>query len=42
MKFLLILLGACAFIVYSLLRPKQVAQSETQAQDARDGSCGYC
>lgn len=42
MRFLLILLGASAFIVFDLLKPKQVVPTQTQTQDARDGTCGYC
>ena len=44
MKIFLVLLGACAFIVYKLLKPKQVVpvQPQTRTQDARDGTCGYC
>ena len=29
-------------MLFDLLKPKQVVQSETQTQDAYDGSCGYC
>ena len=42
MRFLLILLGFAAFIVYSLLKRKQVVPVQPQAQDAHDGTCGYC
>ena len=42
MKIFLVLLGAIAFIVYNLFAHKQVVQSETQSQDAHDGTCGYC
>ena len=42
MKILLILLGACAFIVYNLFAHKQVVPAQPQTQDAHDGTCGYC
>lgn len=42
MRIFLVLLGFAAFILCNLLKPKQVVQSETQTQDASDGTCGYC
>lgn len=42
MKIFLVLLGAIAFIVYNLFAHKQVVPTQTQAQDAHDGTCGYC
>ena len=42
MKIFLVLLGACAFMLFNLLKPKQVVPTQPQAQDASDSSCGYC
>lgn len=42
MKIFLVLLGFAAFILFDLLRPKQVVPTQPQTQDFRDGTCGYC
>ena len=42
MKIFLVLVGFAAYLFCDLLKPKQVVPAQTQSQDAREGSCGYC